>query len=296
MKKLLRIVVPTFNRKEKLNLQLDFLKSEIEQDNSILIDVEFYVYDNSSNDNTRNLLENFSCKNTWLNFQINQKNIGLVGNINKLNLESTAMFTWAIGDDDNLEKGIIIEVVNILKKHNDINWLFINHDAFDTKTLSIELKSAFINSGGYYDNGKEVITDIFLHSRTTPMFITACVYNTETIVEVINQVNTVHLVNPLRYSFYSASKGSVYLLDKILIHNKWGDSSWSKKMYEVMFQGVFTVLFDLKLYGYTKNQINLMINENIKYNKKNYLIGILKLKKIAIKLSPLFINFFLKKK
>lgn len=296
MKKLLRIVIPTFNRDKKLENQLNFFKSEFDQCQTLLDDVEFYVYDNASTDKTREILEKYSNNYKWLNYKINDKNIGLVGNINKLNLESITLFTWAIGDDDKLEKGILVEVLQILKKNNDIKWLFINHDAFDASTLKIELTSAFINPGGYYINGKQVITDIFLHSRTTPMFISACIYNTQSILEIIKQVNSNNLENPLRYSFYAASNGPVYLIDKILIHNKWGDSSWRNKMYEVMFEGVFSVLFDLKKYGYDKKQINLMIDENFKFNKKNYFSGLLRLKSVALKLTVItFSNVFRKK-
>jgi hypothetical protein len=290
MRPLLRVAIPTFNRLEKLKKQIDFFKTEIERENFLLNQIEFIVYDNASTDGTSKFLYKLNEKNKWLKYVVNNENIGLVGNVNKIFLESNAVFTWAVGDDDQLEQSILSKVILALSKHDETNWLFINHDAHnETTKLKTLLKATDIEEGIYSD-GKEIITKIFLHSETTPMFITACIYKTESIVEIVAIKDSVSLVNPLEYSFYCASKGFVYIIDEILIHNKWGDSSWKAEERNVMYFGVFSVLFNLENFNYSKEQIIRLIRVNLKSNIVTHLKFVFKGNKLSLKLLGYFNN------
>jgi hypothetical protein len=282
MAKLLKIAIPTYNREEKLIQQLDFFKLEFERDIYLLNYVEFFVYDNSSTYDCRKLLYDYSKNNSWLNYEINKKNIGLVGNLNKIYLKSEALFTWAVGDDDNLVKGITNKIINCLDNNRDISFLFINHNAIDENTNIIKLDSAINLSSGKYINGKDILTKIFLFSKTTPMFISACVYDTKSIKEIINKKKSTYLVNPLEYSFYCSAKGPIYIIRDILIHNKWGNSSWKKEEINVMYYGVFNVLLSLKKYGYSNDQVSIMIREYLKSNLLMQFSKALKTDKLSI--------------
>jgi len=294
MNKILRIAIPTYNRSESLIKQLTFFSNEITSITSSEIDI--FVYNNASTDDTKEKLLDYTKLNSWVNCVHNKNNLGLVGNINKILESSEAFYTWVVGDDDDIEPGILKKILKVLDDNTKLKWLFINHNAYDEKTKEIKMISAINKSQkGFYSDGKQAITDIFTFSRTTPMFITACIFNTKTVKEIINNKVDNNLVDPLEYSFYCASKGGVFIFDEIFIHNKWGTTSWSSQVIEVMYKGVFSVLVSLKEYGYTKKQVNLMTKENLKFNLRIHLSRLFRFEILALDLLRFYDFKMLKK-
>lgn len=274
MKTLLRIGIPTFNRSANLIRQLNFFTNEV--DDNVLSKIDFVVYNNSSLDDTKEILSKYSENYKWIKYVNNSENIGLVGNVNKIFIESESTYSWAVGDDDLLETGILKKVLKILEDEEKLQWLFLNHDAFDERTDKSMMSSSINFKGGFFTNGKEAICKVFNDSGTTPMFITACVFKTSSIKEIISLKYNNSLVDPLEYSFYCASKGPIFINENILIHNKWGTTSWSKESKNVLYFGVFSVLKNLKTYGYSNRQIRTLMRKNLRINIRNQIVGVLK--------------------
>lgn len=285
-KPLLTIAIPTYNRCQNVIKQLYFFKKELNTE--ILSKVEFVIYNNASTDNTEIELDEFSRKNNWVNYTTNIENLGLVGNVNKALLESKSLFTWVVGDDDNLVTGILKEVIQILEKNLNISWLFLNHDAFEDSSNRILMSTAFNVEEGLYEDGKKAICEVFLASGTTPMFITACIYKSEVVRKIVQQKNSNNLVNPLEYSFYSASKGPVYLFKEVLIHNRWGTSSWSDESEKIMYYGVFNVFNNLKLYSYDLIDVKKLRQINLQRHLPSQLKNLLKDKGFSLSLFKLY--------
>jgi hypothetical protein len=116
MKKKLLIYIPTFNRIEFLNKQLNYIYKNIDLDDNILNDFDIYINDNFS-DNFKihdNLL-----KYNNLNINRNISNIG--GNANILLgflLPKDHQFLWILSDDDFLNENSIFYILKNLHESN----------------------------------------------------------------------------------------------------------------------------------------------------------------------------------
>jgi hypothetical protein len=274
METLLRIGIPTFNRSKSLIRQLDFFVNEV--DNNILSKIDFVVYNNASLDDTKKILSEYAENYKWIKYVNNPVNIGLVGNVNKVFNQSESIYSWAVGDDDILVDGILKKVIKNLEDNEKLQWLFLNHDAFEGRTGKSLMDSAILFKGGYFTKGRDAICSVFRDSGTTPMFITACVFKTNTVKQIIKIKSDNSLVDPLDYSFYCASRGPVFIDENVLIHNNWGTTSWSKESKNVLFYGVFSVLENLKAYDYSNHQIRILMCKNLELNIGNHLKGVLK--------------------
>lgn len=256
MTKLLRIGIPTYNRGKLVLKLLEYIKGELNL--FLTTEIEIVVSDNASEDDTQQIVENFKKANPWFTYQRNNSNIGGPKNIFNMALESDAKFTWIVGDDDLLLPGLLMEVVTILKKHENLSWLFLNHGCIQLETNEIYREVAFSKNFGYQTDGRKVATDIFLESGTSLMFITSSILRTEYLKNTLQLKNSDKYELPLEWSFYSASMGPVYLMDKVYIYVLWGRITWKDDYYKVIYNGVLNTLNNLHDYSYSEEQINKM--------------------------------------
>lgn len=103
----LTIAIPTYNRADSLKYLVDKLSPNLNNNLKLLI------IDNNSSDNTEeytslwNSYENISClKNT--------SNLGGVVNMLRCIEFSSSKYVWLLGDDDDINIGLLPELVNIL--------------------------------------------------------------------------------------------------------------------------------------------------------------------------------------
>lgn len=263
----LSICLPTYNRSKKAIEQLKFLENELKKlENES--DIEIIVSDNNSKFEEANNLKKFlEKKEIKLNY--NLKNLGLVGNLKKLLDLSKGKYIWFVGDDDILEPGILKLIYTKLK---DCDFLFINHDAFINSEENIVMKSAIPE----ILNKENVIEQVFEYSKTTLMFITACIYKRNKLEEVMEKLSSLDLSDPLVYSIYCGKDDNVAVIKEIMIHNKWGDTSWSSQSSRVFLEEIPKKLRSLyKLNIDKQKQKKLLIEycrdrkyDLIKYNLK----------------------------
>ena len=118
----LTIGIPTFNRAERLSEVLDLLLLE-----DILDEIEIFVSDNCSQDNTLEILQKYKLsfgKN--LIFDSNQSNLGFDGNIKKLYNNANGKYIWFLSDDDEFEKGTVSVLLDHIKKNEDCGLIILN--------------------------------------------------------------------------------------------------------------------------------------------------------------------------
>jgi glycosyltransferase involved in cell wall biosynthesis len=116
MNKLLTIFLPTYNRRNRIEQQLNFLKSEVNAD--VLQNVRFIASDNCSTDGSATFLKDFAASNQWLEYVVQKENLGLVGNLNAGLKMADTEFIWFMSDDDPMENGVVDKVLHILRKFN----------------------------------------------------------------------------------------------------------------------------------------------------------------------------------
>lgn len=262
---ILQICVPTYNRCEKVLKTVDFLISEI---NQLDADIGIHVKDNNSTDATFSELQKKFKSIPYIKISKNDTNVGLVGNLLLLISESQGQYTWLVGDDDILHPGILKEV--ILAINSQPNLIFINHDA-------------------YYEDGKMAFStalprrqdidllDVFNFSFGSVMFITATVYKTNIIKEITQHQQSAQysprLSSPLYWALKAGSMGRLSILNKILITNIWGETSWKNERYKVAILNVPTEILKCIFSSYSKMRVilsilNYYLQYGIKFIKK----------------------------
>ena len=130
MKKL-SIYIPTYNRKEYLKRQLEFIFSDMGEYSS---EIEVVVSDNASDDGTKEVVEDLLQKYKFAYYR-NEVNVGIRANAQMAERYCKGEFQWTIGDDDYIKPGTTKKIFQILNVYPDINFIFLNFADMFGKTL-----------------------------------------------------------------------------------------------------------------------------------------------------------------
>lgn len=212
--KALAICIPTYNRPNELIDQVNFIISECKN----IDDVEIYVRDNCSK-NFPSVEIRALKNNCQINILENSKNIGLVGNLIRLTEDAIGCkYIWFVGDDDRLYPGVVKKVLFELRSSPD--FVFINHRA-------VTIEGSVAMASALPIRPPRNLLDVMNYSGTTMMFITACVYKTDKLIESTHKYTPYdRLSAPLYWSFYAASNGNTKYIESVQIDNVWGGASW----------------------------------------------------------------------
>lgn len=112
----LEIVIPTFNRCEKLGITFSYLLGE----NSPVKNCDITILDNCSTDDTPNLVKKIAEKHPNVKYRRNARNIGSVSNIDRSVEIAEKQYLWVIGDDDMYDWGCWGEVEKAIENEVDV--------------------------------------------------------------------------------------------------------------------------------------------------------------------------------
>lgn len=118
------VIIPTFNR---LNLLKEAVESVLNQSFS---DYELIITDNGSGDGTHSWVRSLLKKEPRVIFNVNEMNLGMVGNWNKGIELAKGQFVSILMDDDLWKKTFLEETVRILEKHDDVGFCAVPLDPF----------------------------------------------------------------------------------------------------------------------------------------------------------------------
>lgn len=108
----LSIVVPTYNRAALLNYLLISIVSDFVQWPS---DLELIVLDNASMDETSTVVSKFINRNFPIKYFVNEKNIGMDGNLAACFDVASGKYLWQIGDDELMYRGTVQYVLELCR-------------------------------------------------------------------------------------------------------------------------------------------------------------------------------------
>lgn len=132
MAPLLSICIPTYNRAELLRSALLSLTPQVKE---LGDDVELVVSDNCSTDDTRQVVE-WARQFGPLRYHRNDENVGAIPNILALaDRLAAGEFCWLLGDDEMLRPGAVAKVVEVLKSHPELDYVYVNYsiDGFERR-------------------------------------------------------------------------------------------------------------------------------------------------------------------
>ena len=174
MRPILTIAIPTYNRvdslKKSLQLALDYFYDE---------NVEIFVSDNASTDDTREYIENMQIKYPRLGYFCNEKNLGLDGNFLKCMENASGEYLWMLSDDDYLVPGCKEWIFKALREL----------PVFVHLNTSGVLKEGGISKPRFTEGDLDIMTDRgeFLSKVGIYItFVTSMIYRTDYIKEIKN--------------------------------------------------------------------------------------------------------------
>lgn len=271
---ILTICLPTYNRENFIKNQIDFFESEVKIEPSILTNVRFIVGNNASTDNTTEVLAQLNKKNPFFEVIHNNENLGLVGNIINLLNHSYSEYVWFVSDDDILSKGILVEILNILKNHNQLEFVFLN--------FLLNNKKAFTGKVGYRTDGKEAAMEIYRERYGALVFMTSCVYKRNNLLEIANSPMFGWLSGPLFYSLYSCSKNNIFITNKEWVSFTPNNGSYDSLgiVLKLKFEEYIPILEGIVDFGYSKHDVKRTIQNFFKkQSHAHFLYNFINLKK-----------------
>ena len=148
IKPLLTIGIPIFNGGNYLAETLDSIVNQI--DKYLLNKIEIIISDNASEDNTKKVSLDYCCSYEYIKYFENNENVGFDRNIDLIFKRSSGEFVWLLGDDDEIKKGGIQKVLDLILSKPELSVIFINYD----NTLRVREKGVkiFNNSEDFLYN------------------------------------------------------------------------------------------------------------------------------------------------
>src|SRR4030066_885604 len=119
----LSILIPTFNRCNKLVRLLNCIKDEVETCQLGNL-VSVYVSDNASTDDTENQVREFRGNQLDVHYFRQSENVGFDGNLRFLYQKAGSEYVWFMADDDLPLRGAISNIISTIETHTPDVLLF----------------------------------------------------------------------------------------------------------------------------------------------------------------------------
>lgn len=144
---LLSICIPTYNRAKTLKASLDRFAQEF--DLVDITEIEFYVSDNNSNDETPQVVRQATANGLHINYNRNSENIGPDGNFLYCMNHAAGKYVWLLGDDDFIKPGSLAYLLNLIR-NNDFGLIH----------LSVLKEPKFSNEHTIFNNSEEFLKNV----------------------------------------------------------------------------------------------------------------------------------------
>lgn len=249
MKKIpvLSLCIPTWNRASFLKESLQRLESQLKNIN--LLDIEIFISDNCSSDDTELIVSKYISHGMPINYNKNEENIGMDGNFITCVQYSHGHFIWVMGDDDYLVDGALLRIIDLLKHNPSIGLLHLREMA---------------GKSGYAEYGN---IDVYLKKLTYwSTFITGNIFNRDALEFVSTPekyIGTYFILTPFYLTAALTHKTNIVCYDKIFEGGADAGSNGGYNYFEVFVRNYleiwreYTTLYNLpkSVYRYIKRDI-----------------------------------------
>jgi glycosyltransferase involved in cell wall biosynthesis len=180
----LSILIPTFNRSDDLENNLNVLCDQIGR--GLLENcVEIIISDNLSTDSTEKICRNYVQKYPFVHYQKNSDNLGIDGNVVVAIEKAQGDYLWLLGDDDQVvPSGISYLLKQIeLAKSKSLGLIILNYDVYD-KHLKVKLHGPVSRFQQIYSKDSILFVKNFSHLLT---FLSIVVIDRKKTLHILNQ-------------------------------------------------------------------------------------------------------------
>lgn len=301
--KLLTIAIPTYNRAKQLDKQLTWLSQAIK---GFEDDIEVFVSDNCSTDNTQEVINKWKQNLSNVDFRSarNRENLGVMRNIMNCLNSSTAKYIWTIGDDDPIQNRAIPYVINKFKEYDDVSLLFLNFSGRNQLTGEPEYPRT-ITGNRWFDienedgskDGRAVFEHCMVKSVGAVIFLSAIIYRRDLVLS--GAQNWSAGVNNWMYlaylAGYCAAEGRTIVTEENYLECIVAVSYWQKDPQSsllMQYKHVPEVIRKLAESGYSKKFYRTMMVKAIKETNVRVFLGALRRwPAFAIQTLGLFLSF-----
>lgn len=148
MKKILTIIIPTYNRGEVISYTLSLLHDQVVRNSE---DVELIVCNNASTDSTAEVLCSLLETEQWFRCVNYSEHVNIDYSILRSIENANGKFFWLFGDDDIPSPAIVETLLNSLKKYPQIGLLTFN-SLTGVSDYSLQLRNLNVKDSVYsYD-------------------------------------------------------------------------------------------------------------------------------------------------
>jgi glycosyltransferase involved in cell wall biosynthesis len=268
MAKLLSIGIPTYNRADELNRQLQWLANEIK---GFEAECDVTIYDNCSTDQTSAVVDYWrsAFSAVPLRYVRQPSNMGGLPNYASFLREATGTFAWAIGDDDPINPGTLAVVLKQLKESQNLALLYLNFSDVHKITGRVERKNWFdTHLESYAENGADVFQHSIEKQLGAVIFITAAIYRTDLVKAALHSwPDSIHNWAGMAYwTGYCARYGDVLITKDTYIVCLIGNSHWQKEdriHARIYCKDIPEVCYKLKELGYSRKMCRRVVLNNL---------------------------------
>lgn len=118
MTPILSICIPTYNRADYLVRLLESIVNQVQGGSDNL---EIFISDNASDDNTEAICRRYSNEFSCIRYIRRARNDGADVNISSFLKLASGKYIWIIGDDDYINDGALLNILSLLITSNDID-------------------------------------------------------------------------------------------------------------------------------------------------------------------------------
>ena len=129
---LLTIAVPTYNGSKTIGNMLDVLLPQVTED------VELFVIDNCSTDNTSQIITNYQKEYPFIQYYANKRNIGADGNFLLCMNKARGKYIYLLSDDDILTENSLQRILQFMKNSPDMGLIYLGTGNFRCKYENAE--------------------------------------------------------------------------------------------------------------------------------------------------------------
>jgi glycosyltransferase involved in cell wall biosynthesis len=159
--KKLTICLPTYNRFQYLCASLDILINQVNERKS---EVNIYISDNASTDNTETIIkERYADQSECLFYYKMPHNDGPEHNFEFCVSQSNSEYVYLLGDDDLVSPFFVETVLKLIDRYKDVYFFHFNYMKVNPRTLKTTVVSDIEGDLllHYFDNGVSFLSSYF---------------------------------------------------------------------------------------------------------------------------------------
>ncbi|RRQ45332.1 glycosyltransferase family 2 protein [Chryseobacterium sp. SC28] len=249
---ILSIVIPTYNRREILQYNLNYILDEI-----IEFDIPIYISDDSPNDETKVMVENIRKRYSRIFYSKNEPRLGHDKNCIATLKMPNAEYVWYLGDSMIIKKGSIKKILSIIHRHSP------DFISFKEQNRRIDIPSGLISKAD------TIFNDLAWHltmSGTT-------IYKKNKIKFEnfnLNKFKNFPQLALIFVSFDDNQSKFFWLNESLICGNVNKKSYWSANVFEVFFKDLENTLTNLPQKYNTKDISKIVKKHNVQSQLFSY--------------------------